>query len=275
MIKRIPKAMIFSGKAFLPVVGAGILFFSLGAGNVSSAEPKPGMVINRLIYEAKDLASKGKLLEAKEKYKDAISRLGDRKLKGKIENELGRLNIRILFSRIPAPDSVLYEVKAGDSLYKIAQENNTTVELLMKSNALKGELIYPGMKLKVVKGEFSILVDRSANRLYLKEGDEVIKKYRVATGENLSTPLGTFTIENKLSDPTWYHENKVIPPGDPENILGTRWLGFSIPTFGIHGTTLPESIGTFSSSGCVRMLNEDVEELYSIVPVKTKVTVVK
>lgn len=240
-----------------------------------AAESAQKPELNSLFENARDLAERGKWLEAKAKYKEALARAKKRKQKALAQKELGELNIKILFSKTLTPDSILYEVKAGDSLYKIAQENNTTVELLIKANSLKNETIYPGMKLKVMKGDFSILVDRSENKLYLKESDEVFKVYRVATGENLSTPLGTFTIENKLSDPTWYHDNKVIPPGDPENILGTRWLGFSIPTYGIHGTTLPETIGTHSSSGCVRMLNEDVEEIFAIVPAKTQVTIVE
>ncbi|MBM3248214.1 MAG: L,D-transpeptidase, partial [Candidatus Omnitrophica bacterium] len=56
--------------------------------------------------------------------------------------------------------------------------------------------------------------------------------------------------------------------------LGTRWMGFDIPEYGIHGTTEPESIGKQATKGCVRMINKDVEELYSILPVGTEVTII-
>jgi lipoprotein-anchoring transpeptidase ErfK/SrfK len=65
----------------------------------------------------------------------------------------------------------------------------------------------------------------------------------------------------------------VVPPRSPENFLGTRWLGFNIPKYGIHGTIYPELIGQSVSGGCVRMRNEDVEELYAIIPVGTKVVI--
>ena len=67
-----------------------------------------------------------------------------------------------------------------------------------------------------------------------------------------------------------------IPPGDPRNELGTRWIGFE-PTngsYGIHGTIAPESIGKAVGNGCVRMLNEDVEELYDLVVAETPVEVI-
>ena len=65
-----------------------------------------------------------------------------------------------------------------------------------------------------------------------------------------------------------------MPPESPENVLGTRWMGFDIPGYGIHGTVEPKAIGQQVTAGCVRMLNEQVEELYSILPVGTEVVIV-
>ena len=65
----------------------------------------------------------------------------------------------------------------------------------------------------------------------------------------------------------------MIESGSPENSLGTRWLGFDKKGYGIHGTVEPETIGQQVSQGCVRMLNEDVEELYDLLPRGTRVTV--
>ena len=78
----------------------------------------------------------------------------------------------------------------------------------------------------------------------------------------------------KIINPTWYKAGAVVPPGSSKNILGTRWLGLSLQGYGIHGTTDPDSIGKQATAGCVRMLNNDVEELYIIVPAGTEVTVV-
>ena len=65
-----------------------------------------------------------------------------------------------------------------------------------------------------------------------------------------------------------------MPPESSQNVLGTRWLGFNLSGYGIHGTTEPETIGQQVTAGCIRMRNEDVEELYSIVQLETRVVVV-
>jgi lipoprotein-anchoring transpeptidase ErfK/SrfK len=113
------------------------------------------------------------------------------------------------------------------------------------------------------------------NTLTLKANGEVLKVYSVGTGVEGSTPVGDFKIVNKLENPPWHHDGKVVPFGDPENILGTRWMGFDLKGYGIHGTSDPGSVGSQSSAGCVRLRNEEVEELYKIVPVGTMVTVVE
>ena len=96
------------------------------------------------------------------------------------------------------------------------------------------------------------------------------------------TTLGNYKIGNKQKDPTWYRpEGGVVPPGDPENELGTRWMPLvpdeeGLPTdLGIHGTIDPTSIGYFSSRGCPRLHRADVEELYDLVVRSTPVIIVE
>ncbi len=180
---------------------------------------------------------------------------------------------KALFSKEIAPDSIAYTVKSGDSLYVLARKNHTTVDFIKKINGLKSDDIYPKMKLKIHKAPFSIQIDKSKNTLVLYSDGEPVKKYSVATGKKNCTPVGEFKITDKLVNPTWFKTGAILPPGSPENALGTRWMGFDKPSYGIHGTIEPKSIGSQASEGCIRMLNEEVEELYSIVPVGTKVTV--
>jgi len=195
----------------------------------------------------------------------------------KTENALNSAEMqkrwKALFSKDIAADSISYTVKPGDSLYVLARKNHTTVDFIKKINGLKGDNIYPKMKLKIHTAPFSILVDKSKNTLVLYSKDVPVKKYSVATGKKNCTPVGEFKIADKLVHPTWFKTGAILPPGSPENALGTRWMGFDKPAYGIHGTIEPKSIGTQASEGCIRMLNEEVEELYSIVPVGTKVTI--
>lgn len=215
----------------------------------------------------------GKLIEARDAYKKAFETYPDMDIvkdaKGKIED----LNIRIVFSSLIDSSSKIYEVQVGDSLAKIARSFGTTVDLIRRSNNITGDKIRQGMRLKAVTAKFSVVVDKSQNTLFLKENEDIIKAYKVSTGANNSTPVGTFKIENKLVDPVWYSAGAVVPAGSPENILGTRWLGISKPGYGIHGTTDPASLGKQVTAGCVRMLNADVEEVYVILPVGAEVTI--
>lgn len=212
--------------------------------------------------------------EAKSAYEKVIQEFPDSDAARLAQEKLGKVNIATLFSPNLTPMYQKVAVKPGDTLGRLAKTHGTTVDLLMKANQLKNTVIRPGMKLKVPVSRFSILVDKSQNLLTLKAGEEVFKVYPVATGENNSTPVGKFKIINKLVDPVWYTLGAIVPPESPENVLGSRWMGFDEPGYGIHGTRDPASIGRQMTKGCVRMHNEDVEELYAIIPIGTEVTVI-
>ena len=94
------------------------------------------------------------------------------------------------------------------------------------------------------------------------ENDEVVEVFAVAVGApNSPSPTGTFTIVNRVANPTYYHPGKVIAPG-PQNPIGTRWIGLNQKGYGIHGTDQPASIGYAQSHGCIRLRNADVERLF-------------
>jgi len=186
------------------------------------------------------------------------------------------LGIKLLFSPEPIEESITYEVKAGESLTSIAKQFGTTIDLIKASNSLNGETIRVGQKLKIIKGEFKIEVNVSNNILSLFLSGKLVKTYPVATAsKDRNTPLGEFKIINRIIEPTWYAPDGVYPYGDPKNIIGTRWMGINEPGYGIHGTSDPSSIGKYVSQGCIRMYNQDVEELFKIVPVGTRVSIVK
>ena len=108
----------------------------------------------------------------------------------------------------------------------------------------------------------SIWVDKSDNTLILKKAEKIVKTYVVATGLDNSTPVGSFKVTTLVENPTWYKPGSVIGPYDRKNHLGTRWIGLNKKGYGIHGTTEPEKLGRQVSAGCIRMKNEDVDELF-------------
>ncbi len=185
------------------------------------------------------------------------------------------INVLEVLSR----QTIDYTVQPGDALIKIARRYNTTLELIKKLNDLQGDAIRVGQKLKIPPGKFDVLVSKAKNRMELRLDGKPVKEYAVSTGKDNSTPVGDFIIVTRLENPTWYKTGAVIPPGSPENILGTRWLGISSKEhpkgFGIHGTVEPDKIGQAVTAGCVRMRNEDVEELYALLPEGTAVKIVE
>ena len=109
---------------------------------------------------------------------------------------------------------------------------------------------------------YKILVDVESSRLYLFEENNLIKEYKCSGGKwNTPSPIGTWKITEKAK---W---------GEG---FGGSFLGLNVPwgSFGIHGTLDPNSLGWSSSHGCIRMKNEEVAELYKLVPVGTKVVIV-
>ena len=227
------------------------------------------------LKRAHDFEKAGKYRKAQKIYQNLLKdkRLSSDQLKA-ARQDYEDLNFKILFSRFESVNSVMHAVQPGESLYKIAKKYNTTVRLIKRSNGLKSDTIYSGMNLKVIQGAFSILVSKKENTLTLFLNGKPLKRYSVATGANSGTPSGEFKVANKLENPTWFKAGAVAVPGSPENALGTRWLGFNYRGYGIHGTIDPQSIGKQVTSGCVRMHNEEVEELYDLVPVGVKVTIV-
>jgi lipoprotein-anchoring transpeptidase ErfK/SrfK len=130
-------------------------------------------------------------------------------------------------------------------------------QALAQSTAKQGEAAATPKRVIVVS-----LEDR---KLALVEDGQVKKVYSVAVGKpSTPSPVGTFTIERRVANPTYRHNGKTILPG-PGNPVGTRWMGLSKHGYGIHGTNEPRSIGKAASHGCIRMAQADLEEFYELV----------
>lgn len=117
-----------------------------------------------------------------------------------------------------------------------------------------------------------ILINLPAFTLYLYEAGRLIRQYPIAVGRMVTpSSFGEYRIINRVVNPTWYPEGRdPVPPG-PANPVGSRWLGINLDGYGIHGTNDPGSIGKAVSKGCIRMRNEDVEELTELVRIGTPV----
>lgn len=126
-----------------------------------------------------------------------------------------------------------------------------------------------------------IIVNKHYNKLMYLQNGYVKQESKVGTGRSWElTPVGHFKVENKVKNRKYYKKN--IPGGAPNNPLGARWIGLSVPgssasrsgnVYAIHGNSNPASIGGYVSSGCIRMYNNEVIKLYDKVQIGTPVAV--
>ena len=179
---------------------------------------------------------------------------------------------RIYF--LPQPHYMdAYVVQPGDNLQTIAQKYDVSWQYLARLNRITDAgRLRAGQNLKVIRGPFTAVVDLSDHEMTIHAHGYFVFRFPVGIGSDGSSPEGSFVVEEKLVDPTYYGPDGVIANDDPLNPLGERWIGIG-NSFGIHGTIAPESIGRSESRGCVRMHNQDVEIVYDLLTVGAEVII--
>jgi lipoprotein-anchoring transpeptidase ErfK/SrfK len=128
----------------------------------------------------------------------------------------------------------------------------------------------------------TVIIDTGNTTLYYVLGQGRAMRYGVGVGREGFTWSGTQTISRKAEWPDWHPPAQMIArqpylprfmAGGPGNPLGARAMYLGSSEYRIHGTNDPSTIGKFVSSGCIRLTNEDVADLFSRVDVGTKVVV--
>ena len=234
---------------------------------------KPSVTSHASLTKAKILVDKEDLVEARDLLWKMIKdeKLTDRDdLFWKAGDLLGKINTRIIFSKINCPEKAKHKIRSGDNLSDLSKRYFTTTTTIKKGNNLISNNIRIGQTFLIYNGNWSIKAIKSKFKLILFDGDKVFKIYNIATGKKATpTPTGTFEIVAKEENPIW----RGYKAHEPQNVLGTRWMKIedtnpesALSGYGIHGTKQPSSIRTQASLGCLRMHNRDVEELYDILP---------
>jgi len=223
------------------------------------------------------LFAEGKLREARVALSASLNNFLPEADEAKALATLRDINSQIFLSAGQAGDLSLYVVKNGDTLGKLASVNNTTVEMIQRLNGLKNTNLQVGQTLKILSGQFELVVRRSTFTMDLLLDGAFIQRYEVGLGIGGITPLGEFKVKNRIPQPadgSW-------PYGHEKHRLGSRWLGLASEAghkgYGIHGCRLEEEklIPGECSQGCVRMRNGDVEEIYDIIPTGTRLVVIE
>ncbi|WP_243372165.1 L,D-transpeptidase family protein [Geotalea sp. SG265] len=189
----------------------------------------------------------------------------------------------------------LYRVLPGESLVEIARAFNLGFNEIADANPGVDPFIPPPGVAIVLPSAWilprsaiqeGIVVNLAEMRLYLflPGARRKVMTFPVGIGEaGRETPLGSFSVMEKLIDPVWHvppsirrekpELEKTVAPG-PENPLGARALRLSVKDLLIHGTNRPWGQGRRVSHGCIRLYPEDILQLYDAVPVGIKVTIV-
>lgn len=205
-----------------------------------------------------------------------------------LRDELTIINNQLVFSPVADPNDPMtetYKIQSGDYLARIAarRELATHWKLIARVNQISDPAkIRLGQNLKLIRGPFHAIVNKSAHRLDIYHGSPAdpsswlfIRSFDVGLGSNDGTPVGEFVVsQNKLENPGWVNPRNAreqYDPDDPANPIGEYWIGItgvgqysSLTSLGIHGTIDANSIGGDESMGCVRLAKGDIDTVYEL-----------
>jgi lipoprotein-anchoring transpeptidase ErfK/SrfK len=159
-----------------------------------------------------------------------------------------------------------------------AYEPGTPARPSVDPKFLKQMVSYPGRE-----GAGTVIIDTPSKFLYLLQGDGRALRYGIGVGRPGFTWSGVKTVSMKKEWPSWTPPAEMLKrrpdlprfmEGGPDNPLGARAMYLGSTLYRIHGSNEPWTIGTSVSSGCIRMRNEDVIDLYNRVKVGTRVVVI-
>ncbi|MDO8290297.1 MAG: L,D-transpeptidase family protein [Parvibaculum sp.] len=210
---------------------------------------------------------------------------------------IATIALGLVFSQPTLADDLIgmqttYETRAEDTLPDIARRFDLGYVEIRTSNPnvdpwLPGAgnwLTLPTQHILPRATRRGIVINLPELRLYYFLSDREVLTFPIGIGkEGYETPLGSTTIKRKRMHPTWVPTASAhaetpglpaqVPPG-PDNPMGELALYLGWPGYAIHGTDKPYSIGRRDSHGCIRLYPQDIDALFSTVPVGTPVTVV-
>ena len=189
-------------------------------------------------------------------------------------------------------DLTHYTIQKDDTYYTIARKHDIGVVSILISNPdLDPGVAGPGMDLTLLTQHIlpylphkGIVINLAELRIYYFPTPDKVITFPIGTGKDgWETQTGTTQIVRKRKDPIWVvppsilAEEPNLPPSigpGPDDPLGAYALSLGWPNYAVHGTNIPDSVGTRASHGCIRLFPEDIEQLFNAVDVKTPVTVI-
>jgi lipoprotein-anchoring transpeptidase ErfK/SrfK len=235
----------------------------------------------KLVAEANADLTTGKFIAARDKLNDAVRMLQGGPQQATVKTKLEQLSRMWLYGKdVLSGDTLtsLYTVRPGDSMEVIGKKFKVPYEFLMEINGItKPESLKVGQKLKVANGPFHAIVSKSTFTMDIYLQTTYVRTFKVGLGkEGMETPTGLWraALGGKMIKPRWTdpQSGKTYEPDSPDYPLGSRWVGLDgiegnakgRKGFAIHGTKDPETIGTKSSQGCIRLFNGEAIMVYNM-----------
>jgi len=262
-------------------------------------EPRAGdkttsAAVREKIETGRTMLQRNQLVAGRAALNDALAGPISERDAAAVRSEIAAVNEKLIFSPLiekADPYSAAHVLQPGEFLSTVAPKYDVPWRFIQRINRISDvRRIRADQRLKVVKGPFRVVVDKSEYRadVYLDTGADrmFVRSFKVGTGEFDSTPIGRFVVRkhSKLTNPEWVNPRtgERYLSDDPNNPIGEHWIGLrgvdenteQMRGYGLHGTIEPNSIGTQSSMGCVRFMPDDIELLFAmLVEEKSTVTI--
>jgi len=169
-----------------------------------------------------------------------------------------------------------YEVQPGERLEDVGSRHDVPWQLLAKINGISDpQSLRAGEVIKVVRGPFMAVVNLDKCKLTLMVNGCYAGRFPIGMGRDYPLREGQYAVVDKTVNPTYRGLDRAIDADDPNNPLGERWIGLG-SQLGIHGTNDPSSLGPGAptlAAGCVAMSPRDIDDVYDILSIGSKVLV--
>lgn len=166
-----------------------------------------------------------------------------------------------------------YRVQPGETLQQIADRYDVPWQLLAKINGIREpDRLAPGQELKVVRGPFNAVIHLDRYELTLMLHGRYAGRFPIGIGQDQPVMTGLQLVKDKMMNPTYYGSGQVIDADDPNNPLGERLIGLG-SRLSLHGTNDPQGIGRTGGPGTIRLSNRDIEDVFDILSIGSRVVI--
>jgi hypothetical protein len=185
---------------------------------------------------------------------------------------VGEVNLDLLLSKIPMPGKVEHKVRRGEALVTIASRNQTTIDYIMRANGKTSEFIFPDELLTVYPLRFRVEISLGKGTVTVFDGEALFKEYQILDRNlpaDIKAPVAT-TVSERVA----WHGDQPVNFTHPAYMSCAKWIRTGKIGLFIRQSN-PGGEGGESRPFGVMLANEDLEELFTILRVGSKVDLVK